>query len=74
VRPGTVAVSDRCAGARRLSTRDVVQVGHDDSPTSVNQQKVRLFEVGNECLSTIVSLAKTAEPIEIPFGLWTRVG
>ena len=27
------------------------------------------------CLSvTIVSPAKTAEPIEIPFGLWTRVG
>jgi len=31
------------------------------------------------CLSvglsvTIVSPAKTAEPIELPFGLWTRVG
>ena len=27
------------------------------------------------CLSvTIVSPAKTAEPIEMPFGVWTRVG
>jgi len=23
---------------------------------------------------TVVSPAKTAEPIEIPFGMWTRVG
>jgi len=27
------------------------------------------------CLSvTIVSLAETAEPFDIPFGMWTRVG
>jgi len=27
------------------------------------------------CLSvTVVSLAKTAEPIEMPFGLWAQVG
>jgi len=31
--------------------------------------------VWSVCLSvTIVNPAKTAEPIEMPFGLWTRVG
>jgi len=40
-----------------------------------------MFEDGDSvicrsvCLSvTIVNHAKTAEPIEIPFGMWTRVG
>jgi len=40
---------------------------------------MRRIVTGGEALSvglsvTIVSLAKTAEPIEMSFGLWTRVG
>jgi len=34
-----------------------------------------LLQTLSACLSvTIVSLAKTAEPIQMPYGLWARVG
>jgi len=45
--PWAVAISDRCAATRRLSARHVVQVSHDDPSTFVEQQEVRLLEVGN---------------------------
>jgi len=32
------------------------------------------WSVGPRLFVTIVSPAKTAEPIETPFGVWTRVG
>jgi len=33
-----------------------------------------LGERGTHCKVSAVSCAKTAEPIDLPFGLWTRVG
>jgi len=51
----------------RMGPRNHVFVGGPDPSTS------RGYFMGKEA-PTVVSCAKTAEPIDLPFGLWTRVG